>query len=64
MIDSLWSEHLQLPVSQENEKAALDEGADLCAAALSQLRGSLQEDLSVLAEGEPSSREVRSVGSL
>ena len=56
-IDAIWSEHLQLPVSKENEEAALNEGAQRCAAALATLTGSVQADLAVLAEAERSSRE-------
>ena len=56
-IDVIWSEHLQLPVSKDNEEAALNEGAQRCAAALATLTGSVQADLAVLAEAERSSRE-------
>ena len=33
-LDTVWSEHLQLPVSEENERDALQDVADLASAAL------------------------------
>jgi len=57
--NALWAEHLPLPVSEENERAALTDGRDRCAAALASLRGSLQEDLATLAEAPRASRGYR-----
>ncbi len=57
--DALWREHLQLPVSKENEAAALGEAAARCAAGLAQLGGSVQEDLQVLAEAPKSERKYK-----
>ena len=52
----LWPEHLQLPVTENNERAALEDGRDRCAAALAALSGDLQRDLAILAEAAPGSR--------
>lgn len=38
----LWPEHLQLPVSEENERAAIGDGIQICEAALATLGGSVQ----------------------
>lgn len=51
LIDSLWSEHLGLPVSPGNERAALSELAHRCVAGLDALGGSVQADLQALAAG-------------
>jgi hypothetical protein len=56
---ALWREHLQLPVSHENEAAALGEAVARCAAALEQLGGSVQQDLQVLAETPKSERRYQ-----
>lgn len=55
----LWSEHLQLPVSPENEAAAIGEASDKCAASLAQLGSSVQEDLQVLAEAPKADRAYK-----
>ena len=52
----LWPEHLQLPVTENNERAAMKDGSDRCAAALAALSGDLQRDLAILAEAAPGSR--------
>ena len=52
----LWPEHLQLPVTENNERAAMQDGSDRCAAALAALSGDLQRDLAILAEAAPGSR--------
>ena len=51
----LWPEHLQLPVTENNERAAMKDGSDRRAAALAALSGDLQRDLAILAEA-PGSR--------
>jgi len=56
-LDVVWAEYLALPVSRENEEAALTEAAAQCAKKLGQFGGSLQSDLQVLAEAPRSSRE-------
>ena len=38
----LWPEHLQLPVSEENERAAIGDAIQICEAALAHLGGSVQ----------------------
>ncbi len=55
-IDAVWREHLQLPVSEENERAALTDVGTRCADALRSFGASLQDDLRTLAEAERSSR--------
>ena len=55
-IDSIWPEHLPLPVSQENEEAALRDCQAAIDAALAQLGGSVQSDLRTLAEADAASR--------
>ena len=59
--DALWREHLQLPLSPENEAAALGEVAARCAAGLEQLKlgGSVQQDLQVLAEAPKTERAYK-----
>lgn len=53
----MWTEHLPLPVSEANERAALTDVATRCADALDAFGGSLQSDLQTLAEAERTSRE-------
>ena len=48
--DDLWREHLQQPVSRQNEAAALQLGHDAVTSALGKLRGDVQLDLASLAE--------------
>lgn len=55
----LWKEHLQLPVSPENEKAALADAEARCEAALAAFGGSLQEDLTALAEADKATIEYK-----
>ena len=45
--DSLWPEHLQLPVSEDNERLALNDVAARVEADLARMPGSLQNDLQV-----------------
>ena len=56
-IDALWKEHLQNPISEENERDALEAVEKCCEAALSGFGGSLREDLQTLAEADSTSRE-------
>ena len=56
-LDSLWREHLQLPVSEDNERAALEDLKTSAAAALGRLGASVQADLQTLAEADKASRE-------
>ena len=53
----MWYEHLQLPVSEDNERAALDELLTATEASLASLSGTVQTDLTTLAEAEPTDRE-------
>jgi hypothetical protein len=61
---SLWPEHLPLPVSRDNERATLAELAAAAARGLSQLGGSVQDDLRTLAsaggEDDATARRARS----
>ncbi|KAL3912050.1 MAG: hypothetical protein SGPRY_008468 [Prymnesium sp.] len=57
--DSLWSEHLQLPVSEENEKAALQDVAQSITYQLDRMAGSLQADLQILSEGSETSNAFK-----
>lgn len=57
--DSLWREHLPLPISRQNEAAALTVGFEAATEALLRLRGSVQEDLATLAEAPRESRAYR-----
>ena len=43
-IDTVWQEHLQLPVSEANEKAALQEVGERCEAALKTFGSTVQAD--------------------
>ncbi|KAL1526284.1 hypothetical protein AB1Y20_015002 [Prymnesium parvum] len=54
--DSLWSEHLQLPVSEENERSALQDAASAVVRYKEGLAGSLQTDLQILGEAPEKSR--------
>jgi len=54
--DSLWTEHLQLPVSKENEAAALGDVGGRVDGALQSMAGSLQSDLRTLGEDPLDSR--------
>ena len=56
-MDTLWKEHLLLPVSKDNERAALSDAGALCTRLLQHLAGTVQDDLQVLAEAERDSRE-------
>ena len=56
-IDTVWQEHLQLPVSEANEKAALQEVGERCEAALKTFGSTVQADLRTLAEADRTSRE-------
>lgn len=56
-IGTAWNEHLQLPVSEENERAALSDICARCNAALDSFGGSVQSDLQTLAEASKDSRE-------
>ena len=55
-IDVLWNEHLQLPVSEDNERRSLSDVGSRCDAVLAGFGGSLQEDLQTLAEADRASR--------
>ena len=52
----VWSEHLCLPVSEDNERTALTEISNLCDATLNRFEGTLQSDLATLAEALSQSR--------
>ena len=56
-LDALWPEHLQYPISEENERAALTDFAACCSAALASFGGSVQSDLQTLAEADGASRD-------
>jgi len=55
----VWLEHLSLPVSEANEKAALSDGLTQCSGAIDALTGSVQADLALLAEADRASVEYR-----
>ena len=57
--DDLWREHLQQPVSRQNEAAALQLGHDAVTSALGKLRGDIQLDLASLAEAPRESVRYR-----
>ena len=58
-MDAVWAEHLPLPVSKENEQAALADASGQCQALLAQLAQSVQYDLNVLAEAEKATRAYK-----
>jgi len=57
--NSVWEEHVAQPVSEENERAANTEGLERCNTVVSQLRGTVQGDLAVLAEAPKESYAYR-----
>ena len=58
-MEALWSEHLQYPFSEDNERAALEDVAQRCDAALATFGGSVQEDLRALGEADRDSRTYK-----
>jgi len=57
--ESVWREHLLLPVSQGNEEEALNAGIVRCGEVLRKFESSLQEDLALLAEAPRASLEYK-----
>jgi hypothetical protein len=58
-LDTIWGQHLQLPVSEENERDALQDVADFASAVLERFAeqgNSVQTDLQTLAEADRAGR--------